>query len=141
MKKYNIRPGDMILTPDEVGIILKKTQKYLYYFYKNHSCRIRKDKFWNLVDSVENGYNIIYAGGTKNRKKKKTMRMLDLHGTKHEEAEEKIKNFLNFIELPCEVITGNSKKMTQILKKVLDEYGWNSEPKDFHNLGSVIITE
>ncbi len=33
--------------------------------------------------------------------------ILDLHGTRHHEVDEKVRRFLNFAELPCQIITGN----------------------------------
>lgn len=69
------------------------------------------------------------------------MQSLDLHGTRHQNAEEKIRRFLNFAELPCQIITGNSSSMKSKVKAVVDEYGWNCYEKDSYNYGTLIITE
>jgi hypothetical protein len=69
------------------------------------------------------------------------MDSLDLHGTRHTAAEEKIRKFLNFTELPCEIITGQSREMKNIVKKVATEYGWSSREKDSYNPGALIISE
>jgi len=69
------------------------------------------------------------------------MQKLDLHGTKHIKAEEKIRSFLNFVELPCEIITGNSPQMKSIVKSVVKEYEWECSEKDTYNYGTLIIRE
>ena len=69
------------------------------------------------------------------------MKTLDLHGTKHHKADEEIRTFLNYVELPCQIITGNSPQMKQIVKKVVEEYEWFCHEKDSYNYGTLIITE
>jgi hypothetical protein len=69
------------------------------------------------------------------------MQSLDLHGTRHNKVEEKIRRFLNFAELPCQIITGDSAKMKEIVNLVVHEYGWKSREKDNYNYGTLIIME
>ena len=69
------------------------------------------------------------------------MQSLDLHGTKHSKADEKTRMFLNFVELPCEIITGNSPYMKNIVKSIVKQYGWICYEKDSYNYGTLIITE
>ena len=69
------------------------------------------------------------------------MQSLDLHGTRHHEAEEVIRKFLNFVDLPCQIITGNSPEMKAIVKMVVQEYRWVSYEKDSYNSGALIIHE
>ena len=69
------------------------------------------------------------------------METLDLHGTRHARAEERVRFFLNFVELPCQVITGNSKQMKSIVIRVVDEYEWTYHEKDTYNCGALIISE
>lgn len=69
------------------------------------------------------------------------MQTLDLHGTRHHKADEKTRRFLNFVELPCEIITGNSPEMKSIVKAVVREYGWSCYEKDSYNYGTLIVTE
>ena len=69
------------------------------------------------------------------------METLDLHGVKHHNADEITRSFLNFIELPCEIITGNSEQMKQILKNVVKEYDWFCYEKDSYNYGTLVIME
>ena len=64
---------------------------------------------------------------------------LDLHGVGHEAAEETIRSFLNYIELPCTITTGNSPKMKKILSKVIREYGWEMREPIYYNKGSFVI--
>ena len=69
------------------------------------------------------------------------MQSLDLHGTKHQNADEKIRRFLNFAELPCQIITGNSTNMKNIVRSVVEEYNWACHEKDSYNYGTLIVTE
>ena len=69
------------------------------------------------------------------------MQKLDLHGTRHRQADEKIRRFLNFALLPCEIITGNSPTMKNIARKVIQEYGWYSYEKDTYNTGTLVVIE
>lgn len=69
------------------------------------------------------------------------METLDLHGIKHQEVDEIVRSFLNFIDLPCQIITGNSPQMKEIVKKVVKEYEWFSYEKDSYNYGTLIIVE
>ena len=66
---------------------------------------------------------------------------LDLHGTKHQNADEKIRRFLNFAELPCQIITGNSSSMKEIVKKIVSEYDWFCKERDAYNYGTLVIME
>ena len=69
------------------------------------------------------------------------MEILDLHGVRHHQAEEIVRSFLNFIELPCEIVTGNSEQMKQIVKGVVEEYEWFCYEKDSYNYGTLIVME
>lgn len=69
------------------------------------------------------------------------MKKLDLHGTRHVEADEKIRTFLNFVDLPCQIITGNSTSMKSIVKKIVKEYDWFCYERDSYNYGTLIIVE
>jgi len=69
------------------------------------------------------------------------METLDLHGIRHHQADEVTRVFLNFIELPCQIITGNSEQMKIIVKSVVKEYEWFCYEKDNYNYGTLIVTE
>ncbi len=69
------------------------------------------------------------------------MQKLDLHGTRHIEADEKVRAFLNFVDLPCQIITGNSPKMKSIVRKIIKEYDWFCYERDSYNYGTLIIVE
>jgi len=69
------------------------------------------------------------------------METLDLHGVRHRQADEITRSFLNFIELPCQIITGNSEQMKTIVKNVVTEYEWFCYEKDNYNYGTLIVTE
>ena len=128
----------MILTRDGTAILLKKPQSYWYYFYKNHNCRVSIKNLWNLLDT--SSITVSYGSELKNRRKKKKQRTLDLHGVKHSDAEEKIRRFLNFIELPAVILTGDSYKMKKIVEGVVSQYGWYCSYNS-SNFGKIIILE
>jgi len=69
------------------------------------------------------------------------METLDLHGIKHHQADEVTRSFLNFIELPCQVVTGNSEQMKAIVRSVVREYEWFCYEKSNYNHGTLVITE
>jgi len=69
------------------------------------------------------------------------METLDLHGIKHYQVDEITRSFLNFIELPCQIITGNSEQMKTIVKNVIREYEWFCYEKDSYNHGTLVIME
>jgi len=69
------------------------------------------------------------------------METLDLHGVRHSQVDEVTRSFLNFIELPCQIITGNSEKMKNIVCSVVEEYEWFYYEKDSYNYGTLIIVE
>ena len=69
------------------------------------------------------------------------METLDLHGVRHHQADEITRSFLNFIDLPCQIITGNSEQMKQIVINVVREYEWFCRERDSYNYGTLVITE
>jgi hypothetical protein len=66
---------------------------------------------------------------------------LDLHGIKHVNVEGVLRDFLNFADLPCTVVTGNSSEMKHIVKCVVQEYGWHCYEKNTYNFGALTIVE
>ena len=69
------------------------------------------------------------------------MKSLDLHGTRHRDAEDRIRMFLNFVQLPCQIITGNSDMMRRLAIRVVREYGWFCRERDSYNTGALIVSE
>ena len=69
------------------------------------------------------------------------METLDLHGEKHHQVDEKVRRFLNFVNLPCEIITGDSAQMKDIVRNVVNEYEWFCYEKDSYNYGTLTIVE
>ena len=137
---FFLRPGDCIVVSDlGTGILVRSTRNYWYYHYNGHTCRVSKRRLWSLLD--RNKVELVYGTTLKRRKKKRLQRTLDLHGVSLREAEEKIRNFLNFIHLPCKIITGKSNKMKQKVNQVVCEFGWRSREESAQNPGSLIIDE
>ena len=69
------------------------------------------------------------------------MKTIDLHGTKHEDAENRLIEFVVFNEPPFRIVTGHSSKMREIAKKVVDRYKYHCYNESAHNQGSLIVTE
>ena len=69
------------------------------------------------------------------------MEKLDLHNVSHENAVIIIDDFIiqNFLNLPVEIITGNSVDMQLILKKIINKHHLRMGPSHVINLGSYII--
>ena len=47
---------------------------------------------------------------------------LDLHGTRHNEVDRLVENFVLLNEPPLVILCGNSDKMPMIIEKVLDRH-------------------
>ena len=69
------------------------------------------------------------------------MNTLDLHGIKHQKASDAVRSFLNFTELPCQIITGNSTEMKTIVMEIVKEYKWFCYEKNSYNHGTLVILE
>jgi len=67
---------------------------------------------------------------------------LDLHGVYHIEVERLTNKFLeeNLENLPVLIITGNSDRMKEIVKKIVDSYNLDMRIKSHYNLGSFIVS-
>ena len=68
---------------------------------------------------------------------------LDLHNNNHEDAKNLVLIFVenNIDNLPLEIITGNSNKMIDIVKKIVNEKKLHCHYSSHVNLGSLIITD
>jgi len=69
------------------------------------------------------------------------MEELDLHGIRHHQVDELVRRFLNFVEIPCQIITGHSTEMKSLVDNIVREYGWHTSEKDSYNTGTLIVTE
>ena len=68
------------------------------------------------------------------------MLTLDLHGTRHEEVDRIVENFILLSETPVKIITGNSNKMKELVTQVIErhDFDWKyHEP----NYGCLIVIE
>jgi len=132
-----LRPGDILITRSKlIAILLKQTKSYWYYHYKDRECRVSKQRLWRHLDLKK--VAVSYGPTMKYRRKQKKDRTLDLHGMKHTTADDKVRMFLNFVELPTRIITGHSKQMKDIVYSVVEEYGWTCA-EDPSNSGEILI--
>ena len=69
------------------------------------------------------------------------MAKLDLHGKKHENVEVEVIRFIFKHEPPFEIVTGNSIVMREMVKNIINRYGFKSHPKNWTNHGCLIITD
>tara|TARA_B100000953_G_C17735737_1_gene330458 strand:- start:187 stop:408 length:222 start_codon:yes stop_codon:yes gene_type:complete len=69
------------------------------------------------------------------------LKRLDLHKVSHENAKKFVEDFIisNFMDLPIEIITGNSLDMQNIVKKIVQKHKLRVVPSHPNNLGSYII--
>ena len=138
--EYVLRPGDAVVVPDMgMGVLTKSTRRYWYYYFQETACKVRKEKLWTNIDRGK--IQIAYGSTLKRRRKKRKDRALDLHGYKHHEVEEVTRKFLNFVELPCRIVTGNSSKMKARVRSVVYEYGWKCREESDLNPGTLIVME
>lgn len=142
MIERNLKIGDMLITSLEsdwsCGVLTKQTKKYWYYFFESRVCRVHKEKLWRHIDTLQ--IKVKHGSSLKKRKKQTKYRILDLHGTRHSDADEKIRQFLNWVELPTRIITGDSQKMKTAVESVTKEYGWHVM-QDPSNFGEVVVLE
>ena len=69
------------------------------------------------------------------------MDTLDLHGTRHDDAEYKIHRFIYRSQIPCKIITGHSDRMKKIVRAVIKEYDLTCDYESCINFGSLIVTD
>ena len=70
-----------------------------------------------------------------------SLKTLDLHKTKHKDVEDTVASFLNWAEIPCRIVTGNSNRMRRIVEKMVDKYGYHCYNENTLNHGSLIVVE
>jgi len=68
------------------------------------------------------------------------MLTLDLHGTRHEEVDRIVENFILLSETPVKIITGNSNKMKELVTQVIERHDFDWK-YDEPNYGCLTITE
>jgi hypothetical protein len=63
---------------------------------------------------------------------------LDLHGIRHHEVDRLVENFIymNQDDMPLKIICGNSPKMVELVKTVMDRIGCDSS---MLNYGTIVI--
>ena len=78
----------------------------------------------------------------KNRIKNENCPKLDLHGLTYEQARVRTEDFVleKQYNLPVDIITGNSDRMKEVVKQVLNYYGFNFIEGDFYNRGYIKVT-
>ena len=69
------------------------------------------------------------------------MEKLDLHGKTYYESKILVSDFIekNLDKLPVKIVTGNSTEMQLIVNKVAKKYKLNISPRNYYNLGCLII--
>lgn len=71
----------------------------------------------------------------------KHMPTLDLHHLPHEEVASKVIEFINFLDPPFRIITGNSDTMRKIVIDIVENYNWSYHKEYFQNYGCLIIMD
>lgn len=104
-ERYNVKPGDMILTDIGTGFLVRETRAYWFYLFKTRMNRIKKTHLWQMIDC--GNINIKYAEGKKYRRIQKRFRTLDLRDAPPEDVESRFDEFINFVNLPCSIVFGS----------------------------------
>ena len=70
---------------------------------------------------------------------KRSKKILDLHSTKHADAEGLVERFIheNRNDLPAKIITGNSRRMRELVIKAAKSMGYNVF--DMGNFGEIDV--
>ena len=69
------------------------------------------------------------------------METLDLHGTRHDDAEYKVHRFIYRTGIPCKIITGHSTRMKEIVHSVIKEYDLKYHYENYINFGCLVVTD
>tara|TARA_R100001510_G_C7607406_1_gene172028 strand:- start:198 stop:620 length:423 start_codon:yes stop_codon:yes gene_type:complete len=139
LQGFKVTKGDLITTSEQSGIVTKTTQNYIYYHINQYNVKMKRETLWSAFDTRDDVK--IHYGKLKYRRLQRKMRTLNLHGTKHTDADNEIRKFLNFVELPCKIITGKSNRMKKFVKQIVSEYDWSCHEESAHNPGTLIIVE
>ena len=124
LKRYNVKPGDMIVTDIGSGIITKETRAYWFYLFKNRINRIKKTHFWQMVDCGT--ARIEYAENKKYRREQRKYRTLDVRGVDESDLLICLDDFLNFVSMPSSVVfSKNDFIKMNFVKNKLTELGYN----------------
>ncbi len=68
------------------------------------------------------------------------MMELDLHGTRHEDVDREVENFILLSTVPSKIITGNSDIMKELTIRVIKRHGFDWK-YDVPNYGCIVVTE
>ena len=60
---------------------------------------------------------------------------------RHSQAGDKVREFLNFVDLPARIVTGKSSQMRGIVSFVVKEYEYDFHLESAHNVGAMIVCE
>ena len=119
-ERYNVKPGDMILTDIGSGFLTKETRAYWFYLFKQRINRIKKSHFWQMIDCGT--IKIKYAESKKYRRIQKRYRTLDTRLIPIDTLGEEFDDFIDFVTLPCSVAFGpNSRQKLDIIISKLNE--------------------
>jgi len=69
------------------------------------------------------------------------VKSLDLHNVLHKDVENKVLSFINWEDPPYKIITGQSSKMQELVKKILvsNDLHWIDEK--FKNYGCLVVLD
>lgn len=69
------------------------------------------------------------------------MKVLDLHGVKHDDVESQVVDFAYKNDVPFKIITGNSKRMKDLVLQVLTRFELDAYEESDYNLGALIVVD
>ena len=119
-KRYNVKPGDMIMTDIGSGFLTKETRAYWFYLFRNRINRIKKSHLWHMIDC--GAIRVKYVDSKKYRRIQKRYRTLDTRGIPIADIGEELDEFLSFVNFPCSVAfgPGSDEKVRIVLNKLTE---------------------
>lgn len=69
------------------------------------------------------------------------MKILDLHGTRHADAQARVEEFILLNETPLRIITGKSTQMKELVVEILEKHRMYYFPEYQTNQGAYIIQD
>ncbi len=131
-KRYNVKPGDIVVTSMGSGFLTRETRSYWFYLFNNRINKIKKSHFWQMVDCGL--LELQYAENKKYRRMQKRYRTLDARNLDVNNIEKEFEDFINFVNLPCSVVFGpTGREKARLVIERLNELSLEFYEEKSHN--------
>lgn len=125
---FNVKKGDMLYTNLGSVLLTGEEGSRWHYVMNGKTNSIKKTTLWKLIDT--RSVRVSYANGKKHRTKQRKFRTLDLRTKCQDEHVKLFDEFLNFVNIPYNIIYSldNSRSISYI-KEVMEKTGKIIETK------------